>query len=1406
VPSRRKRLYRVLRRFVSQPAVRLLFFCLLIWALPFVTAPGNLIADTKLDLAVDPARFLARALTIWDPQQFGQLQDQAVGYLFPMGPFFALGKLAGLEPWVVQRLWIGAVGVAAFLGMVRLAGRLGIGNFWSRVAAGLAYAASPVALTLVGVLSAEFLPAAMLPWILIPLVGAANGGRRGPAAARSAIAVAMCGGANAAATIAVLVPAVIYILTLSRPAPRWKILGCWAPAVVAATWWWAVPLLLQSRYAVSIIPYTESAAATTSVTSLSNVFRGTENWVSYLVVNGQPWWQAGYRIATGALPTLLTGLVTGLGLAGLVRGRLPARRFLLYTLLAGVVIVTAGYVSSLGNPLAGTADHLINGPASAFRNLVKFDPMIRLPIVLGLAHLLASARLPRLRRALAVTAMLAIGGLALPVYAAGLPAALAAGQPASATGLASVGSFRQIPPYWVSAAEWLNRHAGHQTVLVVPGTPFGQYLWGSPLDDVLQPLATINWATLNLATIGSPGNARLLDAIDLRMAAGDGSAGLTQVLARMGVRYVLVRNDLIRSDLNGAWPARIHQALATSPGISKVAQFGTLPVGSFVPDDAATNFDAPYLPVEIYRVSGAAPAVTVQPAAGTMRVFGGPEALLTLADEGLLGGRPVLLNSDSPGLPALSVITDSLRRRARNFGELRSSYSATLTATEPANTFAAAEDYLEPGWSAFLSVAQYHGLANVTASSSASDVGAIPDQWASGLLPYSAVDGDPRTTWESGSWAGPIGQWIQLNFRSPIDPGVVWVSFANDATLGPPVTHVAVATAIGQITDQVRVTGLPQPLRVPPGASGWLRITVTDLASRPKPALGAQVGIREISVPGVQASRTIVAPRLPAAGLASSSQAPGGLAAVVLAKAQPQPSGCMQTSLRWVCSPSLFTPTEEQYGFDHAFTAPATGQATLHGSAILIDPGLAKWYSRLSSSEARVWASSTYTGDLQDQAMSAFDGNPATTWIASPADAHPRLTVAWHSRRTVSEVTIERPSGASGLLQVLISGSGGQVRGGMVGPTGTVRFAPMRSRRLSLSFTPLLTPLEISDVVIPGTPAVGTPVPFRLPCGLGPVIRLNGKVLPTSVSGTFANLHTGRSLRFTACAPAMIAAGANRVVEPITDAFDVQDVVLVGARAQALSTTVAAPASPALVQSWSPSRRVIQVMALTRSYLVVNEDFNPGWRATFGGRTLQAVRLEGWKQAWLLPAGTVGTVTLAYLPQAAYRDAIIGGLGTLLLVMIVAAWPGARRRKGSLVVPVPGDAGPDGGVPARSRRPSLNPEIAHVLARPAIACGLLLAGFWLGGFAGSVILIVATSLFMAAISYRGTERFWLELSRPRVLTGLLMVAAACGAIGESLLHAGLSGLLVTALWNAIPQVICLIIIGRLAAALILPEP
>ena len=108
--------------------VPLVACCALLAALPFATAPGDIIADTKFELAVDPSRFLSSALTLWNPQQFGGLADQYVGYLFPMGPFFELARLLTVPGWVAQRLWLAALLLIAFTGVVRLAGRLAIGT------------------------------------------------------------------------------------------------------------------------------------------------------------------------------------------------------------------------------------------------------------------------------------------------------------------------------------------------------------------------------------------------------------------------------------------------------------------------------------------------------------------------------------------------------------------------------------------------------------------------------------------------------------------------------------------------------------------------------------------------------------------------------------------------------------------------------------------------------------------------------------------------------------------------------------------------------------------------------------------------------------------------------------------------------------------------------------------------------------------------------------------------------------------------------------------------------------------------------------------------------------------------------------------------------------------------------
>src|SRR3954453_22555945 len=104
-------------------------------------APGRIVPETKLDVLVDPYRFLGRALSAWDPSAaFGRVQNQAVGYVFPMGAWTSLGRLLHLPPWLTQRGWIALVILAGFFGAHRLARAIGIGSPLGRLTAAWAYA------------------------------------------------------------------------------------------------------------------------------------------------------------------------------------------------------------------------------------------------------------------------------------------------------------------------------------------------------------------------------------------------------------------------------------------------------------------------------------------------------------------------------------------------------------------------------------------------------------------------------------------------------------------------------------------------------------------------------------------------------------------------------------------------------------------------------------------------------------------------------------------------------------------------------------------------------------------------------------------------------------------------------------------------------------------------------------------------------------------------------------------------------------------------------------------------------------------------------------------------------------------------------------------------------------------
>src|SRR5258705_2656803 len=156
--------------------LRVAAVCVVLTALAFLQAPGSTIVDTKVDLTVNPVGWLARSLQLWiSAGTFGQLQDQAYGYLWPMGPFFVAGSWLGVPGWAVQRLWWALLMCVAFTGLVRLAGRLGIGTPSARLIAGVAFALSPRILTQLGTNSVEVWPMAVAPWVLVPLIGLAKG-------------------------------------------------------------------------------------------------------------------------------------------------------------------------------------------------------------------------------------------------------------------------------------------------------------------------------------------------------------------------------------------------------------------------------------------------------------------------------------------------------------------------------------------------------------------------------------------------------------------------------------------------------------------------------------------------------------------------------------------------------------------------------------------------------------------------------------------------------------------------------------------------------------------------------------------------------------------------------------------------------------------------------------------------------------------------------------------------------------------------------------------------------------------------------------------------------------------------------------------------------------------------------
>ena len=824
--------------------LRLVAGCVALLALAFAQLPGYLLFDTKFDLVVDPWHYLARALHMWDSNgAIGQLQNQAYGYLWPMGPFFGLGQLVDIPGWALQRLFMALVMCVAFTGVAKVGKALGVRSDVACLVAGFAYALSPRMLTTIGTISIESWPSALAPWVLLPLIkGAAEGSPR-RAAALSALAVGMVGGVNATASFGVIPVAAIWLLT-REPGPRRRALMVWWVVFTAmATLWWLGPLFFLGLYSPPFLDFIEASALTTTPTSLFDSLRGVSHWIPYI----DPRWQAGRDLITVPTLVLNSGVVLMLGIAGLAHRRNPHRLFLVLSLLLGLFLVGMGHTGSLQGWFAEPLQAALDGPLAAARNVHKFDPVVRLPMVLGIAFLLQAltsreywgrTRSGRLRpltyASLSVLAAIAVAGAAAPAVQGRM---------------APAGAIREVPGYWEEAGAWLDGQGNEAVALMSPGVGVAQFVWGTPNDEPLEFLVEKGrFGVRSNIPFVPPGNIRYLDAVEERLTQGRPSRGLAPYLARAGIRFLVVRNDVIKApDIPDT--VLLHQALEQSPGIRRQKGFGpnlgSAPYLSTGEDRNVINggWQTNYQAIEIFEVVAGGPGAV---AADTLPVvIGGPESLLSLADAGLVDEQPTVLATDADADAAPTgpvILTDGYRDRERYYGQLHDGYSATTLAEDPRRSSNAVKDlYVNKGDDRWRTGAVTVGAMSVTSTSAMSDSDA-PGGARPGESAFAAIDGDLRTAWVSkpGATSAPeLDGDARPGARARHDPAARRRGRAGHPVVARGDGGRCHARSSGSGAGETRTVQLPE------GATRWLRIETSGQAS------GLQARIAEIEVPGL---------------------------------------------------------------------------------------------------------------------------------------------------------------------------------------------------------------------------------------------------------------------------------------------------------------------------------------------------------------------------------------------------------------------------------------------------------------------------------------------------------------------------------------------------------------------------
>ncbi len=1265
-------------------------FLALVSYLPLLfTSPGQVGADTKQYLYLDPGRLIQGVASMWDPTVgMGTVTHQMIGYLLPMGPFYFVFHHLGVAAWVAQRLWLGTLLFTAGTGMLFLLRVLGVDGPGRPVAA-LAYMLSPYLLEYAARISAILMPWAGLPWMLaLAVLALRRGGWRYPAL--FALVVAVVGGVNATSLIYAGVAPLLwfpYAVWISREA-TWRralaTMGRLGLLTVAVSLWWMAGLWVQGAFGLDVLRYTETVKTVARTSLSSEVLRGLGYWFFYGQDKLGPWIQPGVDYTqrlwlvgvSYALPTL------ALVAAALVRWR--HRAYFALMILVGAVLAVGAYPYSDPTPFGGVLKSVSNGSTVglAMRSTGRAVPLV----VLSTATLLGvgvTALYRRHRRA-GFASVAVVGGLVLanifPLW----------------NGTVIGGNLQRpeaIPSYWYAAANYVDSQSrdpagGYDTrVLGIPGSDFASYRWGNTVDPIEPGIMLRPYVARELFPYGTAGTVDLLNALDSTLQQDTFvPSSLAPTAALMSAGDVLLRSDLQFERYNTPRPQPLWSQLSPAPaGLSTPASFGapgpSIPAEFPMQDETtlATPPGTPYPPpVAVFKVANPRPIVRADPASRPLLVDGDGQGIVYAADTGILDTNAAViyapsLTSDPAGMKqALSagadlLLTDTNAKQARRWGTIRENTGYVETATETPPVYDPSDQRLPlfPGAGIdSYTVAQQRGVSLVTASAYGNPISYTPED-----RPANAFDGDLRTNWTVGDFDNPVGQWLRIQLKSAVTTDHVTLvqpiygthnRYITTATLtfdGKDPLTVNLGSASRQTSGQV--------VQFPARTFRTLQITVdaTDVGPRASYAGLSGVGFAEVKI-GSSTQHVDEVLQLPedmlrAAGASSLQHRvvivmTRNRAPVVPPRRDPEPH----------MARTFWLPTARDFTL--------TGTARL--SALVPDNVIDQTLGQIASNGSDVVATSSgrLTGDVNARASATIDGNPSTFW----ASAFGPQVNEWLQYQLPSPITFGTMNldvmadGRHSLPTQVRIDAGGQSRLVNLPPitNGTeqnatvqvpLSFAPLTGNVIRVTFTgvkdqrtkdyysgqPITMPIGVAEVKVPGL-AVQAGPPAQLPgtCRYD-LLTLDGKPIGVTVTGTTAAAQSLAGLTFHTCGPdasgMRLSAGNHilRTADGQDTGVDLDQLSLASARGGAPLATTATATVPAATAGPAPTVKVVNqnrtVVHLQVHnpghpfWLVLGESNDRGWSATLAnGKSLGTPKLiDGYANGWYVnPAGLPATI------------------------------------------------------------------------------------------------------------------------------------------------------------------------------------